>query len=274
MQPHLCTDQLRADLQVAGVAGLFSAGQINGTSGYEEAAGQGIVAGINAARFARGESAIVIDRATAYLGVMVDDLCRVNPSEPYRMFTSRAEFRLLLRSDNADRRLAALAERLCLVTNEVATAVQQKESHIRAALQMCELRRHDGRTLTEWLRRPEVMIEQLLAWDESFAQLQLTPPELAEVEAEVKYAGYIARQQMEVERLRRMEDRRLPASLDYAAIPGLSSEARGRLLQRRPQSLGEASRIPGVRPVDVQLILVLLARGERSGPAATVEVQP
>ncbi|MCY2958135.1 MAG: tRNA uridine-5-carboxymethylaminomethyl(34) synthesis enzyme MnmG [Planctomycetota bacterium] len=271
---YLCTDQLRADLQVAGVAGLFSAGQINGTSGYEEAAGQGIVAGINAARFARGESAIVIDRATAYLGVMVDDLCRVNPSEPYRMFTSRAEFRLLLRSDNADRRLAALAERLCLVTNEVATAVQQKESHIRAALQMCELRRHDGRTLTEWLRRPEVMIEQLLAWDESFAQLQLTPPELAEVEAEVKYAGYIARQQMEVERLRRMEDRRLPASLDYAAIPGLSSEARGRLLQRRPQSLGEASRIPGVRPVDVQLILVLLARGERSGPAATVEVQP
>lgn len=139
---------------------------------------------------------------------------------------------------------------------------------------MCELRRHDGRTLTEWLRRPEVMIEQLLAWDESFAQLQLTPPELAEVEAEVKYAGYIARQQMEVERLRRMEDRRLPASLDYAAIPGLSSEARGRLLQRRPQSLGEASRIPGVRPVDVQLILVLLARGERSGPVATVEVRP
>ena len=261
----LCTDQLRADLQVASVRGLFAAGQINGTSGYEEAAGQGIVAGINAARFARDESAVILDRAMAYLGVMVDDLCRVNPSEPYRMFTSRAEFRLLLRSDNADRRLADLAARLGLVAPEVTSAVAQKEARIRAALQLCDLQRREGRTLTEWLRRPEVAVEELLAWEPLFAALQLSPSELAEVEAEVKYAGYIARQQLEVDRLRRMEGRALPPDLDYAAIPGLSNEARTRLLQRRPHTLGEASRIPGVRPVDVQLILVLVSKRDRSG---------
>jgi tRNA uridine 5-carboxymethylaminomethyl modification enzyme len=265
----LCTDQLRADLQVASVRGLFAAGQINGTSGYEEAAGQGIVAGINAACFARGEAAVILDRATAYLGVMVDDLCRVNPSEPYRMFTSRAEFRLLLRSDNADRRLAELAARLGLVAPEVTSAVAQKEARIRAALQLCDLQRREGRTLTEWLRRPEVAVEELLAWEPLFAALQLSPSELAEVEAEVKYAGYIARQQFEVERLRRMEGRALPPDLDYAAIPGLSNEARTRLLQRRPHTLGEASRIPGVRPVDVQLILVLVSKRDRSGGSST-----
>ena len=271
---YLCTDQLRADLQVAGVAGLFAAGQLNGTSGYEEAAGQGIVAGINAARFARGEEPVVIDRATAYLGVMVDDLCRVNPSEPYRMFTSRAEFRLLLRSDNADRRLAGLAARLGLVPAEVTSAVQRKEARIRGARALLELRRRDGRTLADLLRRPEVGIADLVAQDDAVAALQLAPGELAEVEAEVKYAGYVARQQVEVERLQRLEHKRLPAGFDYGAVPGLSNEARGRLLQRRPLTLGEASRIPGVRPVDVQLLLVLLARHERGSAGATAAAPP
>lgn len=257
---YILTEQLRGDLQVAGVSGLFAAGQINGTSGYEEAAGQGLVAGLNAARYARGQAAVVFDRATAYLGVMVDDLCRVNPSEPYRMFTSRAEFRLLLRSDNADRRLTPLGEQLGLVDPAQATAVAAKERRIRAALRLCDLQRRQGRTLTEWLRRPEVTTADLCAWDETFAALSLSPAELAEVEAEVKYAGYIERQAMEVERLQRLEQKRIPADFDYAQVVGLSSEARVRLLQRRPLTIGEASRVAGVRQADVQLLLVLLAR--------------
>jgi tRNA uridine 5-carboxymethylaminomethyl modification enzyme len=257
---YVLTDQIRGDLQIASLRGLFAAGQINGTSGYEEAAGQGLVAGLNAARFARGEDPVVFDRATAYLGVMVDDLCRVNPSEPYRMFTSRAEFRLLLRSDNADRRLTPIGERLGLVDAAQADAVRQKDQRIAAARRWLDLQRRDGRTLTEWLRRPEVAVDDLLGWDPPFAAMGLATAELAEVEAEVKYAGYIDRQAMEVARLKRMEDQRIPAAFDYAAMPGLSNEARGRLQQRRPLTLGEASRIAGVRQADVQLLLVLLRR--------------
>ena len=257
---YVLTDQIRGDLQIATLRGLFAAGQINGTSGYEEAAGQGLVAGLNAARFARELEPVVLDRATAYLGVMVDDLCRVNPTEPYRMFTSRAEFRLLLRSDNADRRLTPLGERLGLVGKEQADAVRVKEQRIAAARKWLDLQRREGKTLTEWLRRPEVTTADLLQWDAQLAAMGLLPPELAEVEAEVKYAGYIDRQAMEVDRLRRMEERRIPTSFDYAVIPGLSNEARARLLQRRPLTLGEASRIAGVRQADVQLLLVVLSR--------------
>lgn len=263
----LCTDQLRADLQVAGVRGLFAAGQINGTSGYEEAAGQGLMAGVNAARHVRGEGAFVLDRATAYLGVMVDDLCRVNPTEPYRMFTSRAEFRLLLRSDNADRRLTPVAEQLGLVPREPADAVRRKEERIRAARKLLDLSRREGRTLTEWLRRPEVFADDLLANDPQFQSMSLDAADLAEIEAEVKYEGYIARQHMEVERLRRMEGKAIPEGFDYAQVPGLCNEARSRLSARRPLTLGEASRIPGVRPADVQLLLVLVSRRDRAGDA-------
>ena len=257
---YILTDQIRGDLQVASLRGLFAAGQINGTSGYEEAAGQGLIAGLNAARFARGQEPVVLDRATAYLGVMIDDLCRVNPTEPYRMFTSRAEFRLLLRSDNADRRLTPLGERLGLVGAQQADATRRKEQRIAGARRWLDLQRRAGKTLTEWLRRPEVGTADLLAWDAQFAAMALGPAELAEVEAEVKYAGYIDRQAMEVARLQRMEERRIPATFDYAAVPGLSNEARARLLQRRPLTLGEASRTAGVRQADVQLLLVVLSR--------------
>ncbi len=257
---YVLTDQIRADLQVAGLRGLFAAGQINGTSGYEEAAGQGLVAGLNAARFARGEEPVVIDRATAYLGVMIDDLCRVNPTEPYRMFTSRAEYRLLLRSDNADRRLSPLGERLGLVDPAAATAVRQKEHRIRGALRWLESARRDGRTHAEWLRRPEVSVHDVVAWDPAFRGMGLSVAELGEVEAEVKYAGYVERQAMEVDRLRRLEHKRIPADFDYTKLPGISNEARTRLAQRRPLTLGEASRLAGVRQADVQLLLVALAR--------------
>jgi tRNA uridine 5-carboxymethylaminomethyl modification enzyme len=202
----------------------------------------------------------VFDRATAYLGVMIDDLCRVNPTEPYRMFTSRAEFRLLLRSDNADRRLTPIGERLGLVGAAQASAVRQKEERIRAARKLLDLVRRDGRTLTEWLRRPEVGTSDLASWNETFAAMALSPAELAEVEAEVKYAGYIDRQAMEVERLQRLEQKSIPVDFDYTRVLGLSNEARARLLQRRPLTLGEASRTAGVRQADVQLLLVMLAR--------------
>ncbi|MDO8349066.1 MAG: tRNA uridine-5-carboxymethylaminomethyl(34) synthesis enzyme MnmG [Planctomycetota bacterium] len=257
---YVLTDQIRGDLQVATLRGLFAAGQINGTSGYEEAAGQGLVAGLNAARFARGQDPVVFDRATAYLGVMVDDLCRVNPTEPYRMFTSRAEFRLLLRSDNADRRLTALGERLGLVDATQASAVAQKEARIRAACALLDLVRREGRTLTEWLRRPEVTTSDLLLWNETFAAMALSPAELAEVEAEVKYAGYVERQAAEVDRLKRLEQKLIPSGFDYGRVVGLSNEARARLLQRQPLTLGEASRVAGVRQADLQLLLVTLAR--------------
>ena len=257
---YILTKQIRGDLHVATLRGLFAAGQINGTSGYEEAAGQGLVAGLNAARFSRGEDPVVIDRATGYLGVMIDDLCRVNPFEPYRMFTSRAEFRLLLRSDNADRRLTPLGREWGLVSDEQADKTAQKEANIRAALRWLGMTRRDQKTLTEWLRRPEVTVHDIASWDETFAGMNLSPIELAEVEAEVKYEGYIKRQAMEVERLQRMEQRRIPDTFDYGQVPGLSSESRARLMQRRPLTLGEASRVAGVRQADVQLLLVVLSR--------------
>ena len=265
---HLVTDQLRGDLQVAGVRGLFAAGQVNGTSGYEEAAGQGLVAGANAALFVRGEGPFVLDRATAYLGVMVDDLCRVNPSEPYRMFTSRAEYRLLLRSDNADRRLTPIGRSLGLVDEAAAAAVESKERRIQAARRLLDLERREGRTPCEWLRRPEVTVGQLCGWSGALCAMALGPDELSELEAEVKYEGYVSRQAMEVERLRRMEGTKLPAAFDYRAVPGLSAEARARLEQRRPLTLGEASRVPGVRQADLQLLLVLLRR-ERAAASGT-----
>jgi tRNA uridine 5-carboxymethylaminomethyl modification enzyme len=257
---YILTEQIRGDLHVATMRGLFAAGQINGTSGYEEAAGQGLVAGLNAARYSRGEDPVVIDRATAYLGVMIDDLCRVNPAEPYRMFTSRAEFRLLLRSDNADRRLTPLGHEWGLVATEQASVAAQKEKNIRAALRWLGMTRREHKTLAEWLRRPEVTVADIAAWDETFAGMNLSATELAEVEAEVKYEGYIKRQAMEVDRLKRLEQRRIPDRFDYEQVPGLSNEARARLLQRRPLTIGEASRVAGVRQADVQLLLVVLSR--------------
>lgn len=258
---HLATDQLRGDLGVGQVRGLYAAGQINGTSGYEEAAGQGIVAGINAARFARGEEPFVLDRATAYLGVMVDDLCRVNPEEPYRMFTSRAEYRLLLRSDNADRRLSPLAVELGLLDETQGQRVATKEERIRTAVQILDSHRHeDGAPLSTWLRRPGTQLDDLLGCAPALAELALHPDERSEVEAEVRYAGYIERQRMEVERMRRMEHQKIPRTYDYQRLTGLSHEARSVLETRRPLTLGEASRIPGVRPADLHLLLTSLRK--------------
>ncbi len=266
---YLETDQLRADLHVASLHGLFAAGQINGTSGYEEAAGQGIVAGINAARFARGAPPLLLDRASSYIGVMIDDLCRVNPREPYRMFTSRAEFRLQLRADNADRRLARVAKELGLLDQSAMAAVERKEAAIARALAVLGSVRSAGKTLLELLRRPEVDVPKLASEHAEVAALSLTADEMSEVEAEVKYAGYVDRQALDVERLRKMEGRSIPLGFDFKRIVGLSNEARDALHRRAPLTLGEASRLCGVTPADLNLVLVGLARGER-GPAGVV----
>lgn len=254
---YLMTDQIRADLSVASVQGLYAAGQINGTSGYEEAAAQGLVAGINAARSVAGAPPLLLDRATAYIGVMIDDLCRVNPEEPYRMFTSRAEFRLLLRSDNADRRLTAIGRDIGLVDAARSDAVAVKERRIADALTALRSTRRDGKTLEELLRRPELSIDDF-AHEAVLTDLGLAADELAEVEAEVKYAGYVKRQAEQVEKLARMEAKRIPAEFDFHSLVGLSNESRERLTKRRPLTLGEASRLPGVTPSDLNLLLTRL----------------
>ena len=255
----LATDQLRADLRVGDLQGLYAAGQINGTSGYEEAAAQGLIGGINAALHVRGEPPFVLDRASSYIGVMIDDLCRVNPQEPYRMFTSRAEFRLLLRSDNADRRLVGHARALGLLDAVALAVVARKEMNIAAAKVRLGEQRREGRTLLELLRRPGVEFAQLAADVPELRALGLSPEETSEVEAEVKYDGYIRRQAVEVDRMRRMERRGLRRDTDYRAVTGLSFEARDVLSRRQPLTLGEASRLCGVTPADLNLLLAVVA---------------
>ncbi len=251
--------ELTPGLQSRFLPGLFSAGQVNGTSGYEEAAAQGVLAGLNAARYALGLPEVHLPRETGYIGVMVDDLTGRGTDEPYRMMTSRVELRLLCRADNADERLVPLAVEWGLRPREDLERVRAKYARVERELERLKGLRLEGVDGLQWLRRPENTYEEVLR---RFPPPEpLTLEEAREVEIRAKYAGYIERQERFRARLRALEETRLPQDLDYAQVPGLSREAVEKLTRHRPQNLAEASRIPGVRDSDLTALLVYLARG-------------
>jgi len=272
---YLPATQCYPTLMTKKLAGLFCAGQINGTTGYEEAAAQGIVAGINAARFARGQEMIIFPREQSYIGTLIDDLCTKDLREPYRMLTSRSEYRLILRSDNADQRLTPLGREIGLIDDRRWQLFQTKQANIAAEkerLHTTRVKEHEplgqqiiaetqqtikgSITLADLLRRPGFHMVDLDRY--GLGNPALTPAEREGAEIDIKYAGYLQRQQHQIDQIARQANRPLPADLDYSTISTLSKESREKLSKVRPLTIGQAARIGGVNPADINALLLYL----------------